>query len=45
MAIGLVAAVLLMLMGVRFGQPVGMRGLLFTAAGLIAIALLFRVRR
>ena len=34
-----------MLLGVRFGRPFGVRGLLFAAAGLLALAVLFRVRR
>jgi len=34
-----------MLLGVRFGRPVGVRSLLLAAAALIAFALLFRTRR
>ena len=41
----LVAAVVLMLLGVRFGRPVGVRGLLVAAAALVALSLLFRPRR
>ena len=44
-AIGLVAAAVLMLLGVRFGRPVGIRGLLLAAAGLLALAVLFRLGR
>jgi hypothetical protein len=36
---------MLMLLGVRFGGAVGVRGLLFGAAALLALALLFRNRR
>jgi hypothetical protein len=34
-----------MLLGVRFGRPVGARGLLVAAAGVAALALLFHTRR
>jgi hypothetical protein len=37
--------VTLMLLGVRFNGSVGVRGLLFAAAAVLAIALLFRGRR
>jgi hypothetical protein len=36
---------MLMLLGVRFGGAVGVRGLLVAAAALLALALLFRNRR
>ena len=38
-------AVLLMLLGVRFGRPMGIRGLLIAAAGLLALAQLVRPRQ
>ena len=44
-AIGLAAAALLLLLGVRFGRPFGVRGLLFGAAAMLALAVLFRLRR
>jgi len=37
--------VTLMLLGVRFGGSVGVRGLLFAAAAVLALALLYRNRR
>jgi hypothetical protein len=36
---------MLMLLGVRFGGAVGVRGLLVAAAGLLALALLYKSRR
>ena len=44
-AIGLVAAVVLMLLGVRFGRPMNVRALLIAAVALLALSLLFRFRR